>query len=94
MKMLVTNDEYQKVLGLRVVGNHASSAMQAVALLISTNQGIEELADCVHPHPSIPEGIQECVRLLMGKSLFKPEALPGKLMCKVCINEKTVSATV
>lgn len=91
VKMLVTNDEDQKVLGLRVVGNHASSAMQAVALLISTNLGIEEIAECVHPHPSIPEGIQECVRLLMGKSLFKPEALPGKLICKVCEHERPVT---
>jgi dihydrolipoamide dehydrogenase len=92
VKMLVTNDKEQKVLGLRVVGNHASSAMQAVALLISMNQGIEEIAECVHPHPSIPEGIQECVRLLMGKSLFKPEALQGKLVCQVC--EKGVHVPV
>lgn len=83
VKMLVTNDEEMKVLGMRVVGNHASSAIQAVALLISINAGIEELTECVHPHPSIPEGIQECVRLLMGKSTFKPQALPGKMVLKV-----------
>jgi len=87
VKMLVTNDAEMKVLGMRVVGNHASSAMQAVALLISMNAGIEELAECVHPHPSIPEGIQECVRLLMGKSTFKPNALDGKMSYKICVNE-------
>ncbi len=86
VKMLVTNDDKMKVLGMRVVGNHASSAIQAVALLISVNAGIEELAECVHPHPSITEGIQECVRLLMGKSTFKPEALTDKLALKVCEN--------
>ena len=86
IKMLVTNDDEMKVLGLRVVGNHASSAMQATALLISMNAGIHEIAECVHPHPSITEGIQECVRLLMGKSLFKPEALNDKLMRKVSVN--------
>ncbi|MCB0505114.1 MAG: NAD(P)/FAD-dependent oxidoreductase [Cyclobacteriaceae bacterium] len=84
VKMLVTNDDKMKVLGMRVVGNHASSAMQAVALLISMNAGIEELAECVHPHPSIPEGIQECVRLLMGTSTFKPNALNGKMAYKIC----------
>lgn len=86
VKMLVTNDDEMKVLGMRVVGNHASSAIQAVALLISINAGVEELAECVHPHPSIPEGIQECVRLLLGKSTFKPSALPDKMACKVCEN--------
>jgi dihydrolipoamide dehydrogenase len=82
IKLLVTNDEEMKILGMKVVGNHASSAIQAVAVLISMDKGIEELAECVHPHPSITEGIQECVRMLLGKSLFKPSALRGRLSCR------------
>lgn len=82
IKLLVSNDEEMKILGLKIIGHHASSAMQAVALLISMDKGIEELAECVHPHPSITEGIQECVRMLLGKSLFKPEAMKGKLSCR------------
>lgn len=82
IKLLVTNDAHMKILGMKVVGNHASSAIQAVALLISMDKGIEELAECVHPHPSITEGIQECVRMLLGKSMFKPSALTGKLSCR------------
>lgn len=82
IKLLVTNDDSMKILGMKVIGNHASSAIQAVALLISMDKGIEELAECVHPHPSITEGIQECVRMLLGKSLFKPDALKGKLSCR------------
>ena len=82
IKLLVTNDDDMKILGMKVVGNHASSAIQAVAVLISMDKGIEELAECVHPHPSITEGIQECVRMLMGKSLFKPTALHGRISCR------------
>lgn len=85
IKLLVTNDDDMKILGMKVVGNHASSAIQAVALLISMNKGIEELAECVHPHPSITEGIQECVRMLLGKSLYKPHALSGRISCRTCI---------
>lgn len=82
IKLLVSNNDQMKILGLKIIGNHASSAMQAVALLISMDKGIEELAECVHPHPSITEGIQECVRMLLGKSLFKPDAMRGKLSCR------------
>jgi dihydrolipoamide dehydrogenase len=71
-KILVTDDDQMKVLGLRAVGEHASSAIQAVALLIATNKGIEELSELIHPHPSIIEGIQECIRILLGKSIYKP----------------------
>lgn len=82
IKLMVTNDAEMKILGMKVVGNHASSAIQAVALLIFMDEGIEELAECVHPHPSITEGIQECVRMLLGKSMFKPDAMIGKLSCR------------
>jgi dihydrolipoamide dehydrogenase len=86
IKLLATCDDHMKILGMKVVGNHASSAIQAVAVLISMDKGIEELAECVHPHPSITEGIQECVRMLMGKSLFKPTALKGRLSCRRYMN--------
>lgn len=85
IKLLVTDDDEMKVLGMRVIGEQASSAIQAVALLISMNKGIEELAECVHPHPSITEGIQESVRALLGKSIFKSGLLLNKVSC-FCYN--------
>ncbi len=72
-KILVTDDDDMKVLGMRAVGEHASSAIQAVALLIATNKSIEELSELIHPHPSIIEGIQECIRVLLGNSIYKPD---------------------
>lgn len=71
-KIMVTNDREMKILGMRAVGSQASSAIQAVALLMSMGKGIEELAELIHPHPSLIEGIQECCRMLLGKSIFKP----------------------
>ncbi len=85
IKLMVTNSEPMKILGVKIIGNHASSAIQAIALLIFMDKGIEELSECVHPHPSITEGVQECVRMLLGKSMFKPEALKGKLSCRCSI---------
>ncbi|MFY0628129.1 MAG: NAD(P)/FAD-dependent oxidoreductase [Reichenbachiella sp.] len=75
MKIIVSNEDDMKVLGMRVVGEHASSSIEAVALLISMGKGIEELAELIHPHPSIIEGIQECVRMLLNKSIMKPGVL-------------------
>jgi dihydrolipoamide dehydrogenase len=88
IKILVTNDEDMKILGLRVVGEHASSAIEAVALLISMNKGIEELAELIHPHPSIIEGIQECARMLLGNSLLKPHVMKEKMVCKYYVEGK------
>ncbi len=86
IKLIVTKSDPLKILGLKIIGNNASSAIQAIALLISMDKGIEELAECVHPHPSITEGIQECARMLLGKSMFKPDALKGKLTCRTSVD--------
>jgi len=83
IKVLVTNDKSMNILGMRVVGEHASSAIQAVALLISQDKSIKQLAELIHPHPSIIEGIQECGRVLMGKSLLKPQVLRNAIRCQV-----------
>lgn len=85
-KIIVTNDNGMRILGMRVVGEHASSAIQAVAYLIHTNQGIRELADMMHPHPSIIEGVQECLRMLLNKSIYKPYVFKDRLKCYVCEN--------
>ncbi len=85
-KIIVTNDSEMRILGMRAIGEHASSAIQAVALLIKMNKGIEELAELVHPHPSIIEGIQECVRMLLNKSVFKSSIFKDKLKCYSCVD--------
>lgn len=85
-KIIVTNDNGMRILGMRAVGEHASSAIQAVSYLVHTNQGIRELADMIHPHPSIIEGIQECLRMLLGKSIYKSSVFKDKLKCYTCEN--------
>jgi len=80
-KIIVTNDDEMNILGMRVVGEHASSAIQAVGLLIKLNMPIEVLSELIHPHPSIVEGIQECVRMLLNTSVFKASVFKDKLAC-------------
>ena len=87
-KIIVTNDKEMKILGMRAAGEHASSAIQAVALLINMNKGIHELAELIHPHPSIIEGVQECVRMLLNKSVFKSSVFKDKLWCYSCVDGK------
>ncbi len=80
-KIIVTNDNEMRILGMRVVGAHASTAIQAVGLLIKLNMPIEVLSELIHPHPSIVEGIQECVRMLLNRSIFKSSVFKDKLAC-------------
>ena len=85
-KIIVTDDDDMKILGMRAVGNHASSAIQAVALLMKMDKGITELSDMIHPHPSIIEGIQEAARMLEGKSIYKASVFKDKMKCYRCVD--------
>ena len=80
-KIIVSDDDEMKILGMRAVGEHASSAIQGVALLMYMHRGIDEMAHMIHPHPSIVEGIQECVRMLIGTSIYKSSVFADKLKC-------------
>lgn len=80
-KIIVTNDSEMRVLGMRAVGEHASTAIQTIGLIIKLGLPIQVIAELVHPHPSIAEGIQECVRMLLNRSLFKSSVFKDKLAC-------------
>lgn len=71
IKLLASRDDPSKVLGLRVVGPEASSTIQGIAFLIDQGATVEDIDRCVHPHPAITEGVQECARLVLGRSIHK-----------------------
>jgi len=79
VKLLARRDG--RLLGLRVVGPQAGTCIQGVALMIGAGATLEAIERCVHPHPAVTEGVLEAARLLLGKSLFKPEAMGGK--CRI-----------
>lgn len=82
VKLLVAKDS-EKLLGLRVVGPQASSTIQGIAFLIHMGATLTDIDHCVHPHPAIPEGVQECARMLLGRSVMKPDVFgpEGLLRC-------------
>jgi len=76
VKILVRDDGSDQILGMRAAGPQASSSIMTIALVMDNNETINSIMKTVHPHPSITEGIQDCLRVLMNKSIFKPKAFP------------------
>ena len=75
-KMVVSDEENPKVLGMRAAGPQSAASIMYIATLMDHNVSLGDIMKTVHPHPSMTEGIQECIRILLGKSIFKPEAFP------------------
>jgi len=74
VKIIVRNEG--EILGMRAAGPQASACTVAFAQLMDQEKTIKEVMKTTHPHPSITEGIQECLRVLDSKSIFKSKAFP------------------
>lgn len=82
VKIMVSNDEEPRILGMRASGPQASAYIVSVAHLINQGNSLQEVLKIFYPHPSVAEGIQECLRTLSGKSIYKPEAFPDLINFK------------
>jgi dihydrolipoamide dehydrogenase len=79
VKILTTDDDEMRILGMRALGVHASTTIEAVSLMIRHGRSARELAELLHPHPAVTEGVQDCVRMLLGTSIYKPEVFKSEL---------------
>ena len=61
------------------LGSHASTTLEAVSLMTQHTRSARALAELYHPHPAITEGLQECVRMLLGTSIYKPSVFQSEL---------------
>jgi dihydrolipoamide dehydrogenase len=79
VKIIVSDDDDRRILGMRAAGPQVSTMIMAVAVLIDQAKAFTDLAGSIYPHPTMAEAIQECLRLLRGDSTYKPEVFPDCL---------------
>jgi dihydrolipoamide dehydrogenase len=77
VKIMVSNDGSDRILGMRAAGPQASAFIVSIAYLINSDIRLQEVLQSIHPHPSVTEGIQECLRIFYNQSIFKPKAFPS-----------------
>jgi len=82
VKIIVSDDEEERILGMRAAGPQASTTIMSVALLMDQQKGIKDVLKSVHPHPTMSESIQECLRVLLDKSIYKPYAFPQHIQIR------------
>ncbi len=79
VKVIVSTDESPKILGLRAAGPRASDLIISIAIAMDHDRSLVDVMRTTQPHPAISEAIQSCLRLLMGKSIFKPRVFPESM---------------
>lgn len=62
------NKENGKILGVHIIGLHAADLIQECANAVARGVTVDELAFCVHTHPTLSEVIDEAMKGAVGMS--------------------------
>lgn len=57
------------ILGAQIIGADASTLIAEAALAVQNKLSLSALADCVHAHPTLPEGLKEAAEAALGRAI-------------------------
>ncbi len=66
---IVADSQRKHILGVHIVGPHASDLISEAALAIETGAVVEDLARTIHPHPTLPEALMEAAEAIIGSPI-------------------------
>ncbi len=66
MTKLILEKKTGRVLGVGIVGHGAGELISEGALAINMGAKAEDLANCIHPHPTLSETIMESAEVFLG----------------------------
>jgi dihydrolipoamide dehydrogenase len=72
MIKVVAGDKYGEVLGVYIIGPHATELIAEAVLAIEMEVTVEELAHAGHAHPTLSEGLGEAATQLKGGAFHLP----------------------
>jgi dihydrolipoamide dehydrogenase len=67
---------YGELLGVVIVGPHATDLIEAGVVAIDAEATVETVADGMAPHPTLSEGIKEAGLVALGRAIHLPNRKP------------------
>jgi dihydrolipoamide dehydrogenase len=66
---VVAEARYDEVLGVHIVGPHATDLISEACLALRLEATTEEIAKTVHPHPTLPEALMQAAEAVYGHAI-------------------------
>ncbi|MBN1916854.1 MAG: dihydrolipoyl dehydrogenase [Verrucomicrobia bacterium] len=66
---IVADAKTKQILGVQIVGPHATDLISEAALLVQTEATLNELVETIHPHPTLSEALMEAGLDALGRPL-------------------------
>jgi len=68
---LIADEKTHKIVGCHIMGAHASDLIMEGLIAIQQGLTAENLADCIHPHPTLSEAVGEAAMGLFGNMIHQ-----------------------
>ena len=68
---IIAEPRYNEILGVHIIGPHATEMIAEASLAIKLECTAEELANTIHAHPTLSEAIMEAAFDLLGEPIHK-----------------------
>ncbi len=72
MVKIISDKKYGEILGLHIIGPHATDLIGEAVLAMTMEATAEEIAHAIHPHPTLSEAVMEAALSLTGGALHMP----------------------
>ncbi|UCF87471.1 MAG: dihydrolipoyl dehydrogenase, partial [Nitrospiraceae bacterium] len=69
---LIAEEESDRILGAHIIGPHASDLIHEAALAIEKGLTAQDIADTIHAHPTLSEGIMEAAEDVHNAAIHAP----------------------
>lgn len=66
---IICEAQYGEIVGVHIVGPHATDLISEGAMAKYAEATVEELAHAIHPHPTLSEAIMEAAHVAMGQGI-------------------------
>ncbi len=66
---VVAEADSHRLIGTQIVGADASSLISEASIAVQNNLPLEAIADSVHAHPTLPEGLKEAAEAALGRAI-------------------------
>ena len=66
---VVAEADSQRLIGAQIIGAEASSLIAEASIAVQNNLPLEAIADSVHAHPTLPEGLKEAAEAALARAI-------------------------
>jgi dihydrolipoamide dehydrogenase len=70
---LIAEESSDKLIGAHIIGPHASDLISEAALAMKNGLTIRDIAETIHAHPTLAEGMMEAAEDLHGEAIHVPK---------------------